>query len=142
MRIAIGLAIVSCEVLLRFPEGPQIRGKYREMSTMTNATHCPNLNLSNRRAAMIHAALTALELAVLRDLCRQLPFEAQAALERQINGLSVVSRKNTGAGFYTHFAVEGETTPPINVDVKGYHVSATIDNIEDALGFILWLKDG
>jgi len=91
---------------------------------------------------MIHAALTALELAVLRDLCRQLPFEAQAALERQINGLSVVSRKNTGAGFYTHFAVEGETTPPINVDVKGYHVSATIDNIEDALGFILWLKDG
>jgi hypothetical protein len=91
---------------------------------------------------MIEASPTALELAVLRDLCRQLPSDDRAALEEQINGISVLSRKNTGGGFYTHFAVGKKMTQPIKVDVKKYHVSATINGVDDALGFLLWLKDG
>lgn len=91
---------------------------------------------------MTEPNLTALEMAVLLEHCKQMPPEDRAALEEQINGISVMSRKNTGAGFYTYFAIGKREAQPIKFDVKRCHVSATINGIDDALGFILWLKDG
>lgn len=60
-----------------------------------------------------------------------------------MDGISVKSRKNTGAGFYTYFAVMSKLMHRIHVDTKKYFfVTAKIDGIEDALGFLLWLRDG
>jgi hypothetical protein len=90
---------------------------------------------------MIGTSLTPLEMAVLRDICRQLPPPDQVALETQLNGISVLSRENTGAGFFTFLAANVKTHP-VQVDTRGYDVHAEFPGHILRLGFILWLKDG
>jgi hypothetical protein len=89
---------------------------------------------------MSGASLSALEMAVLQDISRQMPANDRAALEKQLDGISVLSRENTGAGFFTSFAVKA-ATPPILVDTKRYEVHATFPGRILRLGFILWLNN-
>jgi len=52
---------------------------------------------------------TPLEQAVLRAICEMHPVD-QAALEGQLSTAMILSRENTGAGFYTRFSVR-DTAP-------------------------------
>ncbi|MFZ0422558.1 MAG: hypothetical protein WAL80_06745 [Xanthobacteraceae bacterium] len=85
---------------------------------------------------------TPLEAAVLQEICRQLSPQGRSALEAQIDCISVRYRKNTGAGFYTYFLMRGEPARQIYDDTKVCTVTAKINGLRDALGFILWLRDG
>ncbi len=86
--------------------------------------------------------LTPLEAAVLQEHCNQLGSEDAAALQMQIENASVLSRKNTGAGFFTYLSTQRGSTPRIKADTRECYVAAKINGIENALGFILWVKDG
>ena len=86
--------------------------------------------------------LTPLEMAVFEKLCEQLPEQDRIALEKQIRGMKVLARENTGAGFFTRFELAESNSGPIKADVKSYCVTAKINDVTDALAFILWLKDG
>jgi len=52
---------------------------------------------------------TPLEQAVLRAICEMHPVD-QVALEGQLSTAMILSRENTGAGFYTRFSVR-DTAP-------------------------------
>jgi hypothetical protein len=91
---------------------------------------------------MIETSPTALEMAVLRAIGKQLPVEDQLALEEQIDGIVVSSRENTGVGFYTNFSLQSKLMKRINADTTKCHISANIEGIDNGLGFILWLNDG
>jgi hypothetical protein len=96
----------------------------------------------NAVVAMLDGALTALEMAVLVEMCKQLPTDDRAALEQQLKGISVKHRENTGAGFFTYFSLGPDAARQIQADTKSAYVEARINGIDDALGFILWTKDG
>lgn len=91
---------------------------------------------------MIGTSPNVLEMAVLREICKQLPAQDRTALEEQMNGILVKRRKSTGAGFFTYFAVMSNAAHQIHVDTRGAYVTAKINGLDNALGFILWLKDG
>ena len=86
--------------------------------------------------------LTRLEMAVLHAHAEQLPRKDRAALERQIAAISVRSRENTGAGYFTYFTFKEPLLPKVRTNTKKCHVTATINGLSDALGFILWMRDG
>lgn len=88
------------------------------------------------------AGLTPLETAVLQEHCRQLGPQDAAALEMQIQRVAVLRRENTGAGFFTYLSTVKDASPPITADPRGCYVTAKINGVENALGFILWVKDG
>ena len=91
---------------------------------------------------MIETSPNALEMAVPREICKQLPPQDRTALEEQIDGISVRRRENTGAGFFTYFAVMSNAMHQIHVDTRYADVIAKINGLDNALGFILWLRDG
>jgi hypothetical protein len=91
---------------------------------------------------MIETAPNALEMAVLREICKQLPAQDRTALEEQIDGILVKRRQSTGAGFFTYFTIMSNAMHQIHVDTRGAYVTAKINGLDNALGFILWLKDG
>lgn len=91
---------------------------------------------------MADEALTGLEKAVLSEICKQLPALDRAALEEQIQGISVSKRENTGAGFFTYFVVAPTAVQRIRSSTTGCYVAATINGLEHALAFILFLNDG
>jgi hypothetical protein len=98
---------------------------------------------SKRQSFAATVPLTPLEMAVLREHVKQLPRKDAAALAEQIAAISVRSRENTGAGFFTYFVYR--SSPPLHkvrTDTKKCHVTATINHVRDALGFILWMRDG
>jgi hypothetical protein len=86
--------------------------------------------------------LARLEMAVLHAHAEQLPRRDRAALEKQITAISVQSRENTGAGFFTYFIFKESLLPRVKTNTKKCHVTATINGLSDALGFILWMRDG
>jgi hypothetical protein len=82
-----------------------------------------------------------LEQAVLLAICeKHLP--DRAALEAQLSTATVLSRENTGAGFYTHFAVERASSAAIRGERLRNGPAARVDGLEHRMGFILWLKEG
>jgi hypothetical protein len=85
---------------------------------------------------------SGLELALLGGLAKQLPQSDKRALEEQLKTARVVRRENTGSGFFTHLVLEDRQMDPIKSDVKSYCVSSKIGDIDDAIGFILWLDQG
>jgi hypothetical protein len=97
---------------------------------------------TKRQAFDAPAPLTPLELAVLREHVKQLPRKDGAALEEQIGLISVRSRENTGAGFFTYFDFKARPPHKVKTDMKKCHVTATINDLSNALGFVLWVKDG
>jgi len=86
--------------------------------------------------------LTPLEMAVLRAYAKQLPRRDRVALEEQIDAISVRSRENNAAGFFTYFVFKARPPHKVKTDTKKCQVTATINQLSDALGFILWMKDG
>jgi len=84
---------------------------------------------------------TALERAVLATIC-DMYSEDRAALEAQLSTASLLSRENTGAGFYTRFAVDRASSTAIGGMRLRNGPEAKIDGLEQGMGFILWLKEG
>jgi|KBSMisStandDraft_5_1062788.scaffolds.fasta_scaffold376920_2 hypothetical protein len=97
---------------------------------------------TKRQSFAAPVPLTPLEMAVLREHVKQLPRKDSAALAEQIDAISVRSRENTGAGFFTYFVFKSPPLHKVKTDMKKCHVTATINDLSNALGFILWVKDG
>ena len=86
-------------------------------------------------------AFTTLERAVLAWICDAYS-DDRATLEAQLSIATLLSRENTGAGFYTRFAVDRASSIAIG-GMRLRHGPATkIVRLEQGMGFILWLKDG
>jgi hypothetical protein len=66
----------------------------------------------------------------------------QAALEEQLSTATLISRENTGAGFYTRFAVERASSAALTGERTRAGPETKIDGLGHGMGFILWLKEG
>jgi hypothetical protein len=86
--------------------------------------------------------LTALEAAVLKAIAAQLSSQDHDSLASQIDGLTVKSRENSGAGFFTHFETVDRSKSRILADTRDCCISAEINGDEGSMGFILWSQDG
>lgn len=89
----------------------------------------------------IESNFTPLERAVLRAICEAHTLDRDV-LEAQLLRAIVVSRKNTGAGFYTNFDVERASVATVGGERLRNGPESEIDGLEHGMGFILWLKDG
>jgi len=86
--------------------------------------------------------LTYLENRVLGMLLRG-EDEALSILRAQAKHAQVSSRKMTGVGFFTEFAVPAETPRvPGRPTFKLGNVNGTADNVRHGLGFLLYVTDG
>jgi hypothetical protein len=64
-------------------------------------------------------------------------------LRTQYKNSTINSREFTGVGFYTHYLVNPKTA--ISTNKKSFEltdITATISKMEDALGFVLFVRDG
>lgn len=85
--------------------------------------------------------LTALEIAVLNEICDREP-DQRAALKQQIATATVIQRENSGAGFFTHLSVDHSLPPTSDGnDVIG-NVVAKIEGFEGPLLLLLFMKGG
>ncbi|MDR6291428.1 hypothetical protein E9232_003962 [Inquilinus ginsengisoli] len=85
-------------------------------------------------------SLSELEQAVLRAIARQEPSIAEAIALQQ-DGMRILTRENTGAGFYATFEVL--SGPPIIGAASPLgDVEAAVQGLAHGMGFLLWLKDG
>jgi hypothetical protein len=84
--------------------------------------------------------LNELEKAVLEQMLRQASGNLLPLLREQIEGASVVSRKNTGAGFFTELKVK-QVSKPIEAKVIE-NVCADIEGFDQPMLFLLFLRDG
>jgi len=89
----------------------------------------------------VGSGFTALERAVLVWISNRYSADG-AALEAQLSTASLLSRENTGAGFYTRFAVDHASCAAIGGMRLRDGPATKIDGLEHGMGFILWLKDG
>ena len=87
------------------------------------------------------SCFTPLERAVLTAICEMYSSD-QAALEAQLSTATLLSRENTGAGFYTRFAVERAASAPLTGARSRAGPETKIDGLRHGMGFILWLKEG
>jgi hypothetical protein len=69
-------------------------------------------------------------------------FVDRTALEAQLATAAVISRENTGAGFYTRFLVEAVPATAIGGKRLREGPTATIGGLQHGMGFILWLNKG
>ncbi|HEX8902540.1 hypothetical protein [Vitreimonas sp.] len=58
----------------------------------------------------------------------------------QIASATVVTRKNTGVGFYTSVTVDKGRCAPVPLSHKGAHFE--VPGVEHGLGIVLWDTDG
>lgn len=65
-----------------------------------------------------------------------------AVLEAQLVGATVVSRKNTGAGFYTDFSVSRAVAPITTSEKMIGEVWAEIKGFMDPMTFLIFIEDG
>ena len=89
----------------------------------------------------IGPAFTPLEQTVLRVICEMHAVDRDA-LEAQLSSATVLSRENTGAGFFTRIDVGRSTLLLIGGERRRDGPEARIDGLEHGMGFILWLKEG
>ena len=88
------------------------------------------------------SGFTPLERAVFRTICETHPHDREA-LENQLATGAVLSRENTGHGFFTDFAVDRTATPAIGGErLRQGPGEAKIDGLEHGMGFVLWLEEG
>jgi hypothetical protein len=89
------------------------------------------------------SCFTILESSVLRAICEKESVDRdRIALEGQLSAAVLVSRENTGAGFYTSFTVDRGSTVPVGGERLRNGPAMRIDGLRHGMGFILWLKDG
>jgi len=84
---------------------------------------------------------TALEQAVLEEICAR-ETVLGAALETQLSAATVISRKNTGAGFYTDFEVTRSVAPLATSKKVIGEVWAEIAGFESPMTFLIFVADG
>jgi hypothetical protein len=87
------------------------------------------------------SSFTALERAVLGAICDMYSSD-RAALEAQLSTATLISRENTGAGFYTRFAVERASSAALTGERSRAGPETKIDGLLHGMGFILWTKEG
>jgi len=85
---------------------------------------------------------TELEIAVIRATSDQLDSEDREYLLAQFSRAIVTERKNSGAGFFTYFAIERRPNQKIKADLKRCYVGAEVKGLDGELGFIPWTRDG
>ena len=68
--------------------------------------------------------------------------EDRGALEVQLATATLHSRENTGAGFFTRFAVDRDPTAAVGGRRLRDGPGAKVPGLEHGLGFILWLEGG
>lgn len=83
---------------------------------------------------------TELEKAVLHTICQRAPLEIAESLRAQIRSGSVLSRENTGAGFFTYLQTSCDAVK-INDQVLG-GVFANVDGLQNPISCILFIKGG
>lgn len=89
---------------------------------------------------LIGSCFTPLEQAVLAAICEMHPSD-RATLEAQLATATLSSRENTGAGFYTRFAVE-RASSALTGERSRAGPETKIDGLSHGMGFVLWLKEG
>jgi hypothetical protein len=89
----------------------------------------------------IRPDFSALERAVLAAICAMHSAD-RAALEAQLSTAPLLSRENTGAGFYTRFAVERTSRTAITGARSRAGPQSNVDGLQHGMGFILWLESG
>jgi len=82
-----------------------------------------------------------LEIAVLHAILAETP-EWRTGLEQQLNGATVLSRQNTGVGFFTLIVVPAQASRVGCPNALGHDVHAQVPGLTYGLGFVLFLKDG
>ncbi|SRR6266481_675917 len=87
------------------------------------------------------ACFTSLERAVLDAICEMYSSDREA-LEAQLLTATLISRENTGAGFYTRFQVERSPSVAVSGERLRAGPETKIDGLKHGMGFILWLKEG
>jgi nitrous oxidase accessory protein NosD len=85
--------------------------------------------------------LTALEAAVLNEICRQENDHGEA-LRAQVAAAIVTRRENSGAGFFTHLSVDRSLMPIMGGATVIGNVVARIAGFEAPLLFFLFMEDG
>jgi hypothetical protein len=65
-----------------------------------------------------------------------------AGLEAQLAAATVVSRKNTGAGFYADLTVDRSIASPVAIERVVGEVWASIDGFAGPMTFLLFVEDG
>jgi hypothetical protein len=89
----------------------------------------------------IGSDFTPLERAVLVAICK-MHLTDRAALEAQLSTAALISRENTGAGFFTYFTVDHSASKPIRGERLRNGPGAKIGGLEHGMGFVLWLEEG
>src|ERR1700741_907874 len=89
----------------------------------------------------IGSGFTVLERTVLTAICDMHPAD-RAALAAQLSTATLRSRENTGAGFYTRFAVERDSSRAIEGERSRVGPETKVDGLQHGMGFILWLTEG
>jgi hypothetical protein len=89
----------------------------------------------------MRSCFTPLEQAVLTAICEMYSSD-QAALEAQLSTATLLSRENTGAGFYTRFTVERANSGALTGERLRAGPETKIEGLRHGMGFILWLKEG
>jgi len=87
------------------------------------------------------SGFTKLECAVLGAICNVYSAD-RAALEMQLSTATLCSRENTGAGFYSRFAVDRGSSTAIKGEGLRAGPETRIEGLRYGMGFILWLKEG
>jgi len=103
--------------------------------------HTRALQTIMQRMPSIDSHFTPLEKAVLRAICES-HVDDRSALESQLSTAAVLRRENTGAGFYTEFAVERVSQATLGGERLRTGPAARVDGLKQGMGFILWLKEG
>ena len=80
-------------------------------------------------------AVEAAVLAAMSEMC-----SAPDALREQIAAAAVVSRRNTGAGFFTELKIDKFTQPVPEKIIC--NIFANIEGCKNPVAFVLFLKDG
>lgn len=88
------------------------------------------------------AEFTPLERAAIDAILDEMAKD-RAILEQQLRYASVLSRKNTGGGFFTELKIASDGKELArNTEPLGQNVWVSVDGLEYGLGMILHLEDG
>jgi hypothetical protein len=66
----------------------------------------------------------------------------RSALETQLSTATLLSRENTGGGFFTRFEVDRGSSSAVGGMRLRDGPATKIHGLQHGMGFILWLKEG
>lgn len=86
-------------------------------------------------------AFYSLEQWVLQRIAAEYPDIAEDLL-RQLAAATIVSRENTGHGFFTRFTIDRDTAKPVACERVIGNLLAKVEGMEDLMGFLLFFEEG